>query len=244
VVSFKLVLKELLLHAPGLPLLIMVAGLLYRRRNEKRGTALVIAGVVLMFILSSGWVGWALTQSVVSAPQLSPQEAATRDAGAIVVLGAGFTDTRDGPVLSAGSQRRAAFAYSVHQASGLPILLCAETQDGLLMETALKHGGASPVWRAPNSGNTWENATSSRELLKKEKVTRVILVTDPTHMARAQRCFELQGLEVVPAPTGLLPGGGWTHGVAGLVPRAEGMIWSGKAIQEWVARAVYRVRYP
>jgi uncharacterized SAM-binding protein YcdF (DUF218 family) len=50
-----------------------------------------------------------------------------------------------------------------------------------------------------NSTSTHENAVESQKLLDKLGVTRIVLVTDATHMPRAARCFRRQGLEVIPA---------------------------------------------
>jgi len=50
-----------------------------------------------------------------------------------------------------------------------------------------------------NSRSTYENAVESQKLLDKLGVTRIVLITDATHMPRAVRCFRRQGLEVIPA---------------------------------------------
>lgn len=50
-----------------------------------------------------------------------------------------------------------------------------------------------------NSRTTYENAVESQNLLDKLGVTRIVLVTDATHMPRAVRCFRRRGLEVIPA---------------------------------------------
>src|SRR5262249_49735773 len=49
------------------------------------------------------------------------------------------------------------------------------------------------------SQTTYENALFSTELLQERHLERIVLVTDSTHMFRAERCFRKQGLAVVPA---------------------------------------------
>jgi uncharacterized SAM-binding protein YcdF (DUF218 family) len=57
------------------------------------------------------------------------------------------------------------------------------------------------LWFETQSLNTHENAVRSAEVLKREGVNQILLVTSATHMPRAVRLFEKQGLEVIPAPT-------------------------------------------
>jgi uncharacterized SAM-binding protein YcdF (DUF218 family) len=48
------------------------------------------------------------------------------------------------------------------------------------------------------SRSTYENAVNTAPLLKDRGVHRIALVTDATHLLRAERCFRAQGFEVVP----------------------------------------------
>jgi uncharacterized SAM-binding protein YcdF (DUF218 family) len=49
------------------------------------------------------------------------------------------------------------------------------------------------------SRNTYENARYSAELLRARRISHVVLVTDAMHLPRAARCFQAQGLQVIPS---------------------------------------------
>jgi len=54
-----------------------------------------------------------------------------------------------------------------------------------------------------DSENTAENAFYSAEILREKNIKTIILVTSAMHMPRSVALFEAQGLNVIPAPTGL-----------------------------------------
>ena len=94
-------------------------------------------------------------------------------------------------------------------------------------------------WLEPNSSNTAENAKNSSEILAKSGVTTVVLVTDATHMPRAQLMFEKNGITVLPAPTG------FTNDSPGFdpylyLPSAGALAQSSAAIKEWVGLSLAR----
>lgn len=70
------------------------------------------------------------------------------------------------------------------------------------------------------SRNTWENAQFTSEVLRERSIPQIVLVTEAIHLRRAVRCFEAQGLKVIPCgvdyratdfdwrPSNLLPSAG------------------------------------
>src|SRR5262249_43788655 len=48
------------------------------------------------------------------------------------------------------------------------------------------------------SSNTYENVVESVRILRERGLTRVLLVTDASHLERSTRCFRKQGFETVP----------------------------------------------
>lgn len=58
------------------------------------------------------------------------------------------------------------------------------------------------TWVESKARTTKENALFSREILEKEGIKRVIVVTNQWHMQRAKLLFEQQGFEVLPASVG------------------------------------------
>ncbi len=74
----------------------------------------------------------------------------------------------------------------------------------------------------------------------------VVLVTSAFHMARAQRLFERQGLQVLPFPVDFQATGGWAgqplRDPLRYVPSAGGLDSSSRALREWLGRLVERIR--
>ena len=91
------------------------------------------------------------------------------------------------------------------------------------------------------SSTTFENASYSKDLLE-GKEGRVFLVTDAAHMPRAQHCFRVQGITVIPAPCNYralrMEWSGRT-----LLPSADGIHAVNDAAHEWLGLIWYRLRY-
>ncbi len=71
------------------------------------------------------------------------------------------------------------------------------------------------------SRDTFENAYESCKLLRDRNIDHVLLVTDATHMFRAVRCFEGQGVKVIPAGCVYSSGDFTDIGVSDFAPSAH-----------------------
>jgi uncharacterized SAM-binding protein YcdF (DUF218 family) len=136
--------------------------------------------------------------------------ASTPPPAAIVVLGAEIRRTSAEPPVVVGrlSLERLATAARLQRKTGLPVL----TSGGALqkdlpsiadiMAESLRDDFLVPTkWREEQSQTTWENALYSAEILKKEGISSVYVVTHAWHMRRAILSFRGTGITVVPAPT-------------------------------------------
>ena len=75
------------------------------------------------------------------------------------------------------------------------------------MRSALEREFGVPVrWLELQSRNTHENAARSAEVLGAAKISRIILVAHSFDMPRARAEFIAQGIETIPAPTGIPSG--------------------------------------
>jgi uncharacterized SAM-binding protein YcdF (DUF218 family) len=61
-------------------------------------------------------------------------------------------------------------------------------------------------WAEIRSRNTHENAVRSAEILRAEHINRIVLVAHSFDIPRAKAEFAAQGIEAIPAPTGILSG--------------------------------------
>ena len=145
-------------------------------------------------------------------PALHDTDLQLKSAHAIVVLGQGryrsAVEYEGKDTVSVGSLARIRYAAWLHRKTGLPILTTggkpngAKISEALLMSEVLQKEFGVPVrWLEEESLNTWENALFSAQILRKERITTIFLVTHGIHMARAVWSFERSGLQVIPAPT-------------------------------------------
>ena len=88
------------------------------------------------------------------------------------------------------------------------------------------------------SQTTYENAANSQKLLEARGVRRVVLVTDATHLFRAERCFRKQGLDVVPAPCNYRATR-FAWSVMDFVPSPDAAQASAEAFHEWAGTLWY-----
>ncbi len=190
-------------------LVLMLAGLVRLRLSRKVG--LVWAGV-LAFVL----VSWPPVEWLLSRPLENPYPVRLFQAPpglqAIVVLSSAVdaaNDERPFPMpdeFTLGRCEFAAWIYRNHP--DLPVLASgggdawhlplASTMRGLLRRAGVP---AEMIWTEERSGNTYENALYSAEILHSHGIHEIALVVEARSMLRAAACFRKQGIEVVPAPS-------------------------------------------
>lgn len=241
---------------PVLPLLIclFVLGLTRRVRSwcGDRNYVL-IAAVACLFLWSWSPVAWLTSASLERWYPVS--EYPSGDAQVIVVLSGGMYDpypSQPQALMSLSTHQRIRHAAWLHNNwKPLPVLASGGPAGGLrerlviadLMKEALAGEGvpAWMIWTERRSLNTHENAVYSAELLRDRGVDKVALVTNGSHMLRAERCFRKQGLDVVPVPSScqhLLPLDDWRE----FIPNAEVFQANDSVLHEWVGLAWYWLR--
>jgi uncharacterized SAM-binding protein YcdF (DUF218 family) len=210
--DFLFLLRKLagaLVLPPTGPLLLAIAGALLRRRRPRLGGVMLWAGLLTLLALSLGPVSDALLAVASEGAPLQVEDA--RTAGAVVVLGGGLRRQAleyGGDTLGRLTLERVRYGARVARATGLPVLVTGGSVFGdtateaAVMRAALEQEFGVPVrWAEDRSRNTHENAVYSAAMLKRDRVTRVVLVTHGFDMRRARAEFEAAGIAVVPAPT-------------------------------------------
>lgn len=94
---------------------------------------------------------------------------------------------------------------------------------------------AATIWTEERSRSTHENAAFGAEILRRNGIRRIALVTGAREMLRAERSFRKQGLTVVPAPcgfrrlrfnlAGLLPGWRAIYRNESVLHESVGLVW-------------------
>lgn len=169
---------------------------LKRERPRRR-----LRWLLRLFLLLALWLGGvaAWIVHVGSRDQAGP-------ADAIVVLGAAAYDARPSPVFAErirhgialyeqGYAPRLVFTggygdgarFSESQVARRYALRAGVPEDAILIETL--------------SRTTWQNLSRARDLLSEHRLQRVIVVSDPLHMARALRLSRQLGIDAVGSPT-------------------------------------------
>ncbi len=151
-------------------------------------------------------------------PQVAPTTAKALLDGrvqAIVVLGGGVEQRAPeygGPNLPPESMARLLYGMYLAQTTQLPLAYSGgvgwggdngQTSEAQVAAQALARlHGPKLRWQEGQSRDTRENARFTAQLLQREGITRVAIVTHAWHMPRSVRQFEAAGLDVTPAPMG------------------------------------------
>jgi uncharacterized SAM-binding protein YcdF (DUF218 family) len=205
----KKIIGALVLPPTG-ALLLAIGGLLLLRRKPRAGRALAWTGVLMLLAFTLPPVSSALTALICDSGPVDLREASS--AQAIVVLGGGLR--RDaveygGDTLNWLSLERVRYGAALARATGLPVLVTGGSVSGgrpeaeVMRDALAREFGIQVRWAEAQSRNTHENAVFSSVLLRRDGISKVVLVAHGVDIRRARREFTAAGIEVVPAPTSI-----------------------------------------
>ena len=245
--TLNTIVSQFILLPTSLLVVLFIGCILLYKRCNRSALLLLIVGLGGLTVLSMPFTARHLVQSLGLPPAATP--AALAKVQALVVLGGGIKHDQPeyaADVLNTTSLERVRYAAFLYDEYELPILVTGGNPgggeaEGWVMKRALEGLFNVPVrWLETKAMDTGENARFSWEILSKQGVTTIALVTHATHMPRAQRAFEQVGFTVVPAPTGF-PDPPVVDLMA-FIPQANGLGLSNLALKEWVGRLWYWVR--
>lgn len=204
----KKIIGALVLPPTG-PLLLALGGLFLLRRKPRVGRGLAFTGTLVLFAASLPPVSAGLNMLICDSGPLDPRQVAA--AQAIVVLGGGLRrDATEygGDTLNWLSLERVRYAAALARETRLPVLVTGGSVYGtgrpeadVMREVLDREFRISVQWVERESRNTHENAVFSAKLLKREAVSRILLVAHGVDIRRARREFSATGLQAIPAPT-------------------------------------------
>lgn len=246
--EWKPILSALVLPPAG-PLLLAFLGVLVATRRRGLGLSLAALGIALAFALGTNAVALQLAR------HLMPGVAAVQakdlaNVQALVVLGGGVLP--EAPEYgaaqpSAPSLQRIRYAAWLARQTGKPLAFSGglgwaaadrqgETESAVARRVLQQEYGLALRWAEERSRDTAENAARMAEVLRPERIVRIALVTDATHMPRAAAAFRAAGFEVVAAPTDFPV----VHGrpVLEWLPSTHGTATNRSLLREWLGRAV------
>jgi len=241
---------------PGISISIIVIALLLIKRFFLTGKILLILGFTSLCLFSLPITAQGLNYLLEQDKALTIQQLKDSDSKAIVVLGSGryknaieYEDQID--AASSSVLTRLRYGSYIYKKTNLPLLLSGGSPSGetiseaSLMQTALKqHFNIQAKWLDPQSSNTWNNARYSYEILSKEKIKNIILVTHADHMPRSRMAFEHFGFKVTAAPLGFKASNRiHSYTLLDFLPSANAMKLSSSAMHEFIGYTWYTLRY-
>jgi uncharacterized SAM-binding protein YcdF (DUF218 family) len=234
----KTVVKMLILP-PGGPLLLALLGILLFKRRPRLARACLIVAFASLWLLSLPRISDVLTGLAEHYPPLDFQQAS--NAQAIVILGGGgqrgLAPEYGGPAADPLLLERLAYGAYVARKTGLPVLVTGfQIEAHAMHDTLQRNFGIETRWIDDQAYDTFDNARNSARLLKADGVHRIVLVTRGTHLWRSAQEFMAAGLEVVPAPTGMLARR--ELGLYGWLPNPDALLRSQMAIYELAGEPV------
>ena len=151
--------------------------------------------VVVWLLGVTGWIMW-----------IGERDQAAK-ADAIIVLGAAAYDAKPSPVF----QERIRHGLDLYEAGYAPLLIFTGGYGGsgarfsesqVARRYALKQGvPAKAILIETQSRNTVQNLVEAKRLMDQRGLHRVIIVSDPLHMARALRLSRTMGIDALASST-------------------------------------------
>jgi len=235
-----------LLLPPAGPLLAAGVGLLLFKRYPGLGMGLMAVGLASLWLLSTPYVAQSLLDLLPPPPRTT---ISGDEADAIVILGGGarkHAPEYGGPALNTASLMRVAYGAWLARKTGKPILVTGGNPWGdiavadVMADTLEQQFQIKPAWVERQSVDTFDNARFSSEILRREHVGRIYLVTSAWHLRRAIPQFERLGLTVVPAGTGYAGDHAWSP--QDFLPNDWAIMASATFFHEAIGLVWYRLR--
>ena len=248
-----LLLKALILP-PGLFVVVGILCALCLRRWPKFVFGLLSVSTLLLYAMSTQYVGKLAIASLEPAHAVSRADISSVKPQAIVVMGAdrSYAAPEYGGRDSAGSHLLVRLRYAAHlyRQTGLPILVSGgrgydnRVAQADVMANILEQEFLVPVtWREGDSLTSWENAAYSHDILQALGIDRVLLVTQAFHIRRSAASLAQFGFTVLPAPTYFLGNFDRPLTARDFFPSLSGLQLSNLALHEYLGLAYYRLRY-
>lgn len=246
---------ENLLLPPGINFLMIFFGLFLAKRFYRTGIFLLFSGFLSLIILSLPITAGFLNYPNKDIHAISEQDLAKTDAKAIVVLSGGRY--RQAPeynrdTVSVATLARIRYGAYLHKKTKIPLLVTGGivykknigASEASLMQQSLQEDFKVKVkWLEENSRNTKESANLSFKILQREKIRKIILVTDFLHIKRSESIFKKVGFEVISAPLNFKTQFDDIPMALSLIPTAEGLYSSKSVLREYLGQLWYVLKY-
>lgn len=253
-------LLPLFIYPVGLICVLLLLAIFSLWKHPRRAVVCMLTAIAVIFISGNGWVANAITQSL-EWQNIPPKT--LPNAEAIVVLG-GAIKPQMPPrpwvdVMESGD--RVLHGAQLYREGKAPLVIMSggrihwkgggppESADMAALAQTMGVP-ASAILQDPTSLNTYENAVNVKQILQQKGIRRILLVTSAMHMPRSLAIFKKQGIEAIAAPTDFLvtqqelqePGVSVEAVLLNLIPDADRIHQTTRALKEYIGLVVYRLR--
>ncbi|KMY66812.1 hypothetical protein AAU61_12495 [Desulfocarbo indianensis] len=226
------------------------AGLWLARPRRRIGPALVITAGLFLFALSSPWLSGALLTSLerLAGPYAQPAELQRLGVRQIVVLSGSQRAAGLTPADRCGDSTTLRLLEGIRLWKGLPgatLVLSGgsfhqeEPAARAMAELALQMGVPARSIRQETA--SWDTQAQARNLADKLGQAPFALVTSASHMFRARRIFQSQGLRPVAAPADFHHSSREQVDFMMYLPQAAGLALAERAIYEYLGIAYFEI---
>lgn len=197
--------------------------------------------MIALYLFSIPYTSQKLQDSLILDDNLTLERC--REAQAIVLLGGGLRDSKELFAKLATNSiaiERVRYAAFLQKKTQLPLLITGSSptgrsEAGVMARELQEFFNVPTQWLEEKARTTKQNAQFSHQILAKEGINKIVLVTNQWHMQRAKFLFEQVGFEVIPASVG----GGLTPETYGLnlmyfIPQSGALHSNTLALKEWI----------
>jgi len=234
---------------PAINFLLIFIAILIRPFFKKLSKFFVFISFVSLLIFCAPYISNQLITSLQKHPALTLEQInQEQNAEAIVVLSASTEFSPEYATHTVGSSglKRLLYAAWLHKQTDLPILIAGgipktghPSQAETMADVLNTHFATPTKWLEKKSETTFENVKFTKEILEKENIKRIYVITNAWHMPRAIETFKAFGLDPIPAPTAFI-GKISTPEPEEFFPTADALEKSNIALHEYLGIIWYR----
>ena len=239
---------------PASLLILILAGSFLIKLNARLARLIILSSVAALWLLSTNVFSvWLHNAVVPEYPKVTAELLKEKSVQAVVVLGAGVVTGLPGgeQQMSRTSLERLRLGAQLARQTGLPLVFSggsgwgakdASVSEAEVAEAVLLNAfGMRLNFKESSSRDTQENAANSWELLSKQGITKIAMVTHTTHMPRGSGEFKRVGFDVIEAAVGQPTLGSET--VLSWLPSASNLELSQSLLRELLAKLIQKLKF-
>jgi len=253
-------LLPLFVYPLGLSCLLLIWALWLSRKRSRKTYVPILLALIILVVASNPIVGkYAIASLEHQYLPLVP----TPKADAIVILGGATRNNEPPRIMPDLSDRGDRLVYGARlyqEGAASKILLTGgrvswyggESSEAESMATILELFDIprKDMILESRSLNTHDNAVYTKEILQREKLNKVLLVTSAAHMPRSIAIFRREDIDAIPAPADFMISDRnlteYRHSsqsrILNLIPNSQSLDYTTQAVKEYIGIFIYRLK--